>query len=323
MPVLHVGQQITVGQTSISVVSELGNGAFGTVYKVMDARRKVYALKAVVCKKLSALKLVIREANTLAKANHQRIVKILDAGHYRQANDISLCLMLTEFCSGGDLNSRLNNSSTKQLNRKWILQISEALSYLHSLTPPIVHRDLKADNVLLTDPITQDLKLGDFGLAREYLAMKIDNTTAQSAHMYYMSSGLGPRHWMAPEFYNQHYTEKADIFSLGGIFFAILTRDFIVCDGKKMYGVYANSRFGKVGLGYAMANVDSSAVVSFPPCFQGSNAMMRLIQKMLSYDPKVRPSASQVYTTIVHISSSESLSNESRSLRQQTTTCCY
>ncbi len=164
------------------------------------------------------------------------------------------------------------------MNLKWICQISEALSYLHSLNPPIVHRDLKADNVLLTDKHSEDLKLGDFGLAREYFALTNNDDSPQSAQMYYMTSGVGPIHWMAPEFYDQHYTEKADIFSLGGIFYAILTRDFIVSGSKNMYGVYLSyQQHGKVGLGYAMAAIDSKAEVLFPSCFQGSNSMMHAI----------------------------------------------
>ncbi|CAB4037841.1 serine threonine- kinase PDIK1L-like, partial [Paramuricea clavata] len=242
---------------------ELGSGAFGTVYMVSDIQqpRAYYALKAVVCKDSSSVSTVIREVNTLAKARHERIVQILAADSRTLSNSDSLFLILTEFCSGGDLNSQLNNTSTPETNLKWISQISEALSYLHSLNPPIVHRDLKADNVLLTDQWSQDLKLGDFGLAREYLAMNNNDGSPQSAQTYYMTSGCGPMHWMAPEFFLNHYTEKADVFSLGGIFYAILIRDSIQVGWKNMYGVFLTYPYpnGKVGLGYAMAAINPNA----------------------------------------------------------------
>ena len=164
--------------------------------------RAYYTLKAVVCKDSSSVSTVIREVNTLAKARHERIVQILAADSRTLSNSESLFLILTEFCSGGDLNSQLNSTSIPETNLKWISQISEALSYLHSLNPPIVHRDLKADNVLLTDQWSKDLKLGDFGLAREYLAMNNnDGSPDQSAQTYYMTSDCGPMHWMAPEFF--------------------------------------------------------------------------------------------------------------------------
>ena len=61
---------------------------------------------------------------------------------------------------------------------------------------------------------------------------------------------------MAPEVFNGHYTEKADVFSLGVIFFAILERDFFVVD-KPYYGafisIFADGKVGKVGIGEAMA----------------------------------------------------------------------
>ena len=320
MSVLSTGQSININDINLFVQRELGSGAFGTVYKVSDSAQNIYALKAVVCRNQRSIDSVIREVNTLAKAKHERIIPILAADRQMLVTGASVFLILTEFCSGGDLNSRLNSSSTRDTNLKWICQVSEALNYLHSLYPPIVHRDLKADNVLLTDQYTENLKLGDFGLAREYLAMTSNDFGPQSAsQMYYMTSGVGPIHWMAPEFYHQHYTEKADIFSLAGIFYAILTRDYICVGSKKMYGVYLSyQQHGKVGLGYAMAQINPNAAALFPSHFQGSNAMMRLIQNMLSYDPHHRPTASEVNNIVENIRSSEQLSI----VPQQTSTCC-
>jgi serine/threonine protein kinase len=309
MSVLPIGQQINVGQQPLLVQKELGSGAFGTVYMVSDLQqlRAYYALKAVVCKDSSSVSTVKREVNTLAKARHERIVQILAADSYTLSNSDSLFLILTEFCSGGDLNSQLNSTSTPETNLKWISQISEALSYLHSLNPPIVHRDLKADNVLLTDQWSQDLKLGDFGLAREYLAMNNNDGSPQSAQTYYMTSGCGPMHWMAPEFFLNHYTEKADVFSLGGIFYAILIRDSIQVGGKNMYGVFLTCSYPnvKVGLGYAMAAINPNAKVSLPASLSGwSIPMLQLIGNMMNYHPHNRPSASQVKASVANIRSS-------------------
>ena len=315
---LSLSQKIDSGY--LQYKSELGNGAFGTVYEVRDNLNNAYALKKVICINQDSINAVKREANTMIKARHERIVAILE---YDFTIDLSTgatsFLLLTEFCSGGDLNSRLDYYSDRAMNLKWICQISEALSYLHSLNPPIVHRDLKPDNVLLTDPSTQNLKIGDFGLAREYLAMNYISSP-QAAQTYYMTSGVGPIHWMAPEFYNQRYTEKADVFSLAGIFYAILTRDYIQVGSKKMYGVFLfYTQHGKVGLGYAMATINPQAVVEFPYSFQGSNAMMRLIRHMLSYDPDNRPTASEVNDTAINIRNSEQLAIVTPS---QPSTCC-
>ena len=312
---IKVGEEIRLKGRNLLVQSELGSGYFGTVYKVVDTRRQTYALKQVICEDQESVNLTEREIEMLRKADHERIVRILEyQSRFLANNDVSF-LILTEFCSGGDLNSRLNKSSSDEINRKWMLQLSEALRYLHSRNPPIVHRDLKADNVLLTDESTQNLKLGDFGLAREYM------NNSESTQPYYMKSGLGPLHWMAPEFFRKHYTEKADVFSLGGIFYAILTCDFIEIGSKKMYGVFAAyKRHGKVGLGFAMAEIDSSVVVKFPLAFQGTRSMRELIESMLSYSPASRPSAGEVEESVRRICSSMDLNSDSAPSQQST--CC-
>ena len=326
MNALVSNQLINIGKRRLMVQRELGSGAFGTVFKVYDSREgKTYALKVISCTGQVSVNQVLREAKTLSVARHQRIVQIFDRDVVQLPRRDLHFLILTEFCAGGDLNSRLAEPSTDDTNLKWICQISEALSYLHSLNPPIVHRDLKADNVLLTDRTTEDLKLGDFGLAREYVALKNADFSPDAVQTYYMSSGIGPIHWMAPEFFANRYTEKADVFSLGMIFYAILSRDFIRFGSKKMYGVFVNlSRHGKVGLGYAMAEIGKRAVVQFSGNFKGSNSMKRVIQEMLEFDPHNRPDATEVYDRVEKSRSSIRLSHSPSSPEPaQPGGCCY
>ena len=66
-------------------------------------------------------------------------------------------------------------------------------------------RDLKADNVLLTDRCTDDLKLGDSGLAREYVALKNVPYSPEAVQTYYASSGVGPAHWKFNWFASKMY----------------------------------------------------------------------------------------------------------------------
>ena len=307
MSTLKSGQSVNVGRKTLSIEEKLGSGAFGTVYRARDVNSgDTCALKTInfTASDNSKIDLLRREVRTLQAARHKYVVQILGNDTLQLSQRNKLFLILTEYCAGGDLNSRLNKSSTNDKDMKWILQISEALSYLHSLTPAIVHRDLKADNVLITNAYNEDLKLGDFGLAREYVGLKNIGYDGQSMETYYMTSGCGPIHWVAPEFFKVRYTDKADVFSLGGIFYAILERSFHWCGSKKMYGVFTDTPLGKMGLGRAMAFVDAHMKVQFTTSFRGSNSMKRVIEDMLEFDPHNRPSANEVYERLLNIKSS-------------------
>ena len=172
---------------------------------------------------------------------------------------------------------------------------------------------MKADNVLLT--ATEDVKLADFGLAREYIALKrIDAFRDDGSWMscytqYYMNSGVGPIHWVAPEFFSGRYTEKADVFSLGTLFFAILERDFVMINGKPMYGAFKRiPGKGEVGIGDAMANYDPNITIQFSPRAQGSGALQRIAIDAMQYNKSDRPSAEEIHKRITNIQESVRLS---------------
>jgi serine/threonine protein kinase len=86
-----------VGKNSLSVQSEIGSGALiGTVYKVCgNTSQRIYALKEVICADQNSIDAVMREAKTLAKADHKRIVRIKGCDSYMLSNGDSLFLILT------------------------------------------------------------------------------------------------------------------------------------------------------------------------------------------------------------------------------------
>lgn len=290
--------KVYIEDYELTLQQRLGNGAFGVVYKVRDEETSThYAMKDVLC--LNALEIhnATREVQTMSQVTHDNVIRIVAAEQISDSQGLHM-MILTEYCAGGNLNERLNRPSSDLLNFKWMRQTAAALAYLHSRR--VVHRDLKPDNVLLT--ADEDVKLADFGLAREYIALKRTDTRRGGSWMtsyaqYYMTSGTGPLHWMAPEFYQQHYTEKADVFSLGIIFFAILERDFTTIDGKKYYGAFRGIRgIGKVGLGYAMVKFDPDISIEFSNQAQGSNAMQNITLVAMQYNKDNRPSSAQVHT---------------------------
>ena len=275
---------------------KLGEGAFGVVYQVKEqASSQVFALKDILCENESTLKNALSEAENLCKlVRHENIITIQNVDTYKEKSGSLHFLILTELCAGGNLNERLTRPSSDQMNLKWMSQLAAALSYLHS--KDIVHRDLKPENVLLTGK--QDVKMADFGLAREYMGLKRAdpvNEWLTFYKQYYMKTFAGSPPWMAPEVFRGHYTKKADVFSLGIIFFAILERDYVTIQGEQFYGAFFQLKWeGKVGLGRAMTR-NKYAEVEFSLATQGTTSQRRLTLDALSYNANDRPTAKDVY----------------------------
>uniref|UniRef100_A0A8C6MG54 non-specific serine/threonine protein kinase n=1 Tax=Nothobranchius furzeri TaxID=105023 RepID=A0A8C6MG54_NOTFU len=187
------------------IVGELGDGAFGKVYKARNKETDVLAAAKVIETKCEEeLQDYIVEIDILAKCDHRYIVKLYNAYYY----DNKLWIMI-EFCPGGAMDANmleLDRGLTEPQIKVVCRQMLEALEYLHSLK--IIHRDLKAGNILLM--LNGDIKLADFGVSAK------NNKTLQRR-----DSFIGTPYWMAPEVVmcettkDAPYDFKADIWSLG------------------------------------------------------------------------------------------------------------
>ncbi|KAL8093149.1 hypothetical protein AgCh_035149 [Apium graveolens] len=100
-----------------------------------------------------------------------------------------------------------------QAIKKWARQILEGLVYLHGHDPPVIHRDLKCDNIFVNGSLGQ-VKIGDLGLAATLCGSK-------QAH-----SVIGTPEFMAPELYEEEYNELVDIYSFGMCMLEMLTSEF-------------------------------------------------------------------------------------------------
>ncbi|KAL7889863.1 hypothetical protein AOLI_G00021210 [Acnodon oligacanthus] len=187
------------------IVGELGDGAFGKVYKAQSKQTGVLAAAKVIDTKTEEeLEDYMVEIDILASCDHHYIVKLLDAYYY----DSKLWILI-EFCAGGAVDAvmlELERSLTEPQIRVVCKQTLEALAYLHE--NKIIHRDLKAGNILFTSD--GDVKLADFGVSAK-------NTKTLQRR----DSFIGTPYWMAPEVVmcetskDRPYDYKADIWSLG------------------------------------------------------------------------------------------------------------
>jgi len=287
-----------IGQRKYLAEKRLGEGAFGEVFKVQDQgnRGNIYALKVMKINNTKELEQLKREINALKNGvHHENIVTLYDYSFDKKQG-----LLLMEYCDGGNLNSRFARLGiTEDLKLVWMRELSDAIRFLHSKN--IVHRDLKPENILLTS--ADSIKLADFGLAREYAALKQDGGATDEQLMsymtsYYMGTKCGTYPWMAPEVFDYHYTEKADIFSLGAIFYAIQTGTFITIRGERYYVALVTVRGSYLGIGQAMHD-DPSVKLPLENIYPRSRR--ELIEDMTNYNPNERPTASEVLTNVKRI----------------------
>lgn len=188
-----------------AIVGELGDGAFGKVYKAKNKETgALAAAKVIETKSEEELEDYMVEIDILATCEHPYIVKLLGAYYY----DSKLWIMI-EFCAGGAVDAimlELDRGLTEPQIQVMCRQMLEALAFLHS--KKVIHRDLKAGNVLMT--LEGDIRLADFGVSAKNLK------TLQKR-----DSFIGTPYWMAPEVVmcetmkDTPYDYKADIWSLG------------------------------------------------------------------------------------------------------------
>ncbi|CAG2117232.1 unnamed protein product, partial [Medioppia subpectinata] len=202
-------------------MSTIGSGGFGTVFKVKHRLDdKIYAVKRVQFGDLNEDKKqkAVKEVKSLAKIDSEFVVK-----YYNSWLEFNHLYIQTEFCSQS-FKSVLKDKAivferqTEDLMNIFEYFISceifkellECVQYLHESNPPVIHRDLKPDNILI-DPIYSSnrcVKLCDFGLATDH---DIDGHTASR----YEHSVCGALGYMAPEvLLGKQYDHKSDIYSL-------------------------------------------------------------------------------------------------------------
>jgi len=236
----------------------LGMGSCGTVYggTLLDGRRvavkQMELASAALQKKRDKAKLgggkgsrddpyageagFRRELEVLSKYAHPHLVALLGHCVEKQRLKATKCSLVLEFMAGGALGARIRPSAvatalTAQERLDIAADVARALYYLHvEASPPLIHQDLKSDNVLLTTGVGARVvaKVADFGTARmlPQLAAGMP-TTARGANLpTHHSTGIvvGTRPYMAPEYAQLgHVSEKTDAFAYGVLLLELLT----------------------------------------------------------------------------------------------------
>ncbi|MGI8495345.1 MAG: serine/threonine protein kinase [Pyrinomonadaceae bacterium] len=206
----------TLLQNRYLIVQLIGKGGMGEVYLAVDQRLgSAVALKRTFFSDDETLGSAFeREARTLARLRHPVLPKVSD--HFTE-NETQYLVM--EHITGDDLSKRLELTD-KPFPLNWVLfwadQLLDVLAYLHGHEPPIVHRDIKPQNLKLTDE--NHIVLLDFGLAKNSIGnTRASNTTGGSV------VGYTPHYAPMEQIRGTGTNPRSDIYSFSATFYQLMT----------------------------------------------------------------------------------------------------
>jgi serine/threonine protein kinase len=196
------------------LVEKLGEGGMAVVYKAFDTRLECdVAVKIIRMDNLPrsseevALKRFEREAKAVAQLTHPNIVKVMDFGE-----ENGLPYLVMPFLPGGTLKQYLGSPMPYAEAAHLLQPVADALAYAHLHN--VVHRDVKPSNILITE-LGQPM-LTDFGIAK--IMDLQDGQTLTGTGV-----GIGTPEYMAPEQWTGKITPSVDIYSLGVVFYELVT----------------------------------------------------------------------------------------------------
>ncbi|XP_022886586.1 probable serine/threonine-protein kinase WNK11 [Olea europaea var. sylvestris] len=247
----------------------LGSGAVKKVYRAFDQEEGIEVAWNLV--KLRSflgddamINRLYSEVRLLRTLKNKNIITLYSVWRDEEKNTLNF---ITEVCTSGNLREyrkKHRHVSMKAL-KKWSKQILKGLDYLHTHEPCVIHRDLNCSNVFINGNVGQ-VKIGDLGLA----ATVGKNHSAHSL--------LGTPEFMAPELYDENYTELIDIYSFGMCLLEMVTLELPYSECDNVAKIYKKVTSGVRP--QAMNKVKDPEVKEF-------------IEKCLA-QPRARPSAANL-----------------------------
>ncbi|KAL2245244.1 UNVERIFIED_CONTAM: putative serine/threonine-protein kinase WNK11 [Sesamum indicum] len=247
----------------------LGAGAVKKVYRAFDQEEGIEVAWNQVklrnfCDDEAMINRLYSEVRLLRNLKNKNIIALYSVWRDRERNTLNF---ITEVCTSGNLREYRKKHKQVSLKalKKWSRQILKGLDYLHTHEPCVIHRDLNCSNIFINGNVGQ-VKIGDLGLA----ATVGKNHSAHSL--------LGTPEFMAPELYDENYTELIDIYSFGMCLLEMVTLELPYSECDNVAKIYKKVTSGLRP--QAMNKVKDPEVQAF-------------IEKCLAR-PRARPSAADL-----------------------------
>uniref|UniRef100_A0A336MW56 CSON008063 protein n=1 Tax=Culicoides sonorensis TaxID=179676 RepID=A0A336MW56_CULSO len=271
-----VGKVFNVGKCNVTVEEILAEGGFSIVFLVKANNGNRYALKRMYVNNDHDLNICKREIQIASNlSGHKNIIGYVDSSITQQNNGVYEVLLLMPYCKThilGMMNSRIGTGFTEEEVLKIFCDTADAVSRLHHCQTPIIHRDLKVENILLND--VGNYVLCDFGSATGKIwDPQVHGVTVveEEIQKYTTLSYRAPE--MVDLYAGRKITTKADIWALGCLLYKLC---------------FFTLPFGESTLAIQSGNF------SIPDNSKYSKGMHQLIRYMLEPDPDRRPNIFQV-----------------------------
>lgn len=227
MPILKDGQKIL---ETYEVERFLGEGAFAEVYRVKHRILNRLAMKVfkTVGMSLKEIEEMMSEAILLSKMEHRNIIRVFDA-NIAETKDGVIGFFTMEYVAGGSLDNFWYSFGDKfipiETTMEIMRQVCRGLNVAHSENPPIVHRDIKPQNILIGyDDSGLRARVSDFGLAKRVNPLTL------------LASAAGTKIFKAPEVIRNQKSDSCagDVWALGCILYMLLTDRFPFKESEEM-----------------------------------------------------------------------------------------
>lgn len=284
--------------------NELGDGGFGAVYlgKLEDGR--TVAVKRLYQENSRRFEQFINEVEILSSLYHPNLVRLYGC----TSPESPMLLLVYEYVPNGTLADHLHGSRRSLRGLPWgtrlkiALQTAQALAYLHHIEPPIFHRDVKSNNILLDEHL--GVKVADFGLSR-LVPVNVSHVT---------TAPQGTPGYVDPE-YHQCFqlTDKSDVYSFGVVLVELISAKVAVDIMRTRHEIsLANMALDKIRRGVLDELVDPDLKIESNEEVKAMVvAVAELAFECLARERDFRPCMKQVVARLEQITEMQQKSTES------------